>query len=92
MLIIQTFIRSVAQRMVGEVSSWEACGKNQTVCPDMYDLLHIQIFCAWAFNWSLYVVASSVFSLINTVIFIIFFMFQILRKVRLLSEFLTGYK
>lgn len=52
MLIIQTFIRSVAQRMVGEVSSWEACGKNQTVCPDMYiyALLHIQIFCAWAFN------------------------------------------
>jgi hypothetical protein len=36
MLIIQTFIRSVAQRMVGEVSSWEACGKNQNVCPDMY--------------------------------------------------------
>jgi hypothetical protein len=36
MLIIQTFIRSVAQRMVGEVSSWEACGKNQTVCLDMY--------------------------------------------------------
>ncbi|KAL5661054.1 hypothetical protein ACJX0J_028179, partial [Zea mays] len=41
---------STAQRMVGEVSSWEACGKNQTVCPDIYAFENIIASCYWAYK------------------------------------------
>lgn len=58
-----------------QVSSWEACGRNQTACPDMYVRLasHSDFLLGYLIDFCMLLhKLEFLFSLINSVIVIIF--------------------